>query len=181
MEGRRNAARRRGTFAGLIVTALGCAILFASTASGAPRAVGDPSQQSAVNALEQAQVVVHTYVNPTAVATRVGSRCWGEIRDRYSLVFHGLTVAWAEVDQEGWCGNNTRITWQGGATYPKYHLGAYCWSDDDTSDTWLEYPAWRHAKNTRQIGIPTPVGCIGLRTLHAHLRYAANGYWDRSY
>jgi hypothetical protein len=166
---------------GLAVVALGCGVWFASTASGAPRPVGDPSQQSAVNELEQAQVVLHTYVNPTAVATRVGSRCWGEIRDRYSLVFHGLTIAWAEVDQEGWCGNNTRITWQGGAVYPKYHLGVYCWADTTTNDTWLEYPAWRHAQDTRQIGIPTPLGCIGIRTIHAHLRYAANGYWDHAY
>jgi hypothetical protein len=45
----------------------------------------------------------------------------------------------------------------------------------------LQYPAWRHAKDTRQIGIPTPVGCIGIRTLHAHMRYAANGYWDDLY
>ncbi|HUA05171.1 MAG TPA: hypothetical protein VMB27_14800 [Solirubrobacteraceae bacterium] len=116
-----------------------------------------------------------------AVITRAGSRCWGEIRDRYSLVFHGATIAWAEVDQEGWCGNNTRITWQGGATYPKYHSFPYCWADDNTNDTWLEYPAWRHAQNTRQIGVPTPVGCVGIRTLHAHLRYAADGTWDRLY
>jgi hypothetical protein len=176
MEGQFFAGKSRRMLVGLVVT-IGCGILFPCAAW----AVGTPSQQGAVNALQQAQVVVHTYTKPTAVITRAGSTCWGEIRDRYSLVFHGVTIAWAEVDQEGWCGNNTRITWQGGATYPKFHSFPYCWADDDTSDTWLDYPAWRHAENTRQIGVPTAFGCIGLRTIHAHLRYGANGYWDRLY
>lgn len=181
MEGHSSAARKPRILFGLAVVALACGTWFVTSASGSPRAVGDQSQQADVAALQQAQVHVHTYVNPTGVAARAGSRCWGEIRDRYSLSLHGITLAWAEVDQEGWCGNNKKITWQGGATYPKYHAPPYCWADSDTSDTWLQYPVWRHAKNTKQVGIPTPLGCIGLRTLHAHLRYAANGFWDYQY
>lgn len=177
MEGQFFAGKWRRLFVGLVVVTLGCAIWFPS-ASGA---AGSPNQQQAINDLKQAQVVVHTYMKPTAVIARAGSTCWGEIRDRYSLELHGITLAWSEVDQEGWCGNGSRITWQGGAVYPKYHSFPYCWADDTTNDTWLEYPGWRHAENTRQIGVPTPFGCIGERTLHAHLRYAANGYWDRLY
>ncbi len=168
-------------FARSLVVVLGCSALLAGSASGAPRFAGDQSQQAAVAALQQAQVVVHTFVNTGAVASKAGSRCWGEIRSRYSLKTAGVTLAWAEVDQEGWCGDNHKITWQGGATYPKWHAVPYCWSDSTTSDTWLEYPSWRHAQNTRQVGIPTPLGCIGLRSLHAHLRYAADGSWDYRY
>lgn len=176
MERNGRGARRSHKFVALVV-ALACGILFPSAAW----AVGSPSQQAAVHRLEQAQVHVHTYMKPVAIISRAGSRCWGEIRSRISLVLGGVTLAWAEVDQEGWCGNNTRITWQGGAVYPKYHALPYCWADDTTNDTWLDYPAWRHAQNTRQVGIPTPLGCIGIRTIHAHLRYGANGYWDRLY
>lgn len=176
-----SAARRPRILFGLLLVALACGVWLAGTASGAPRSVGDPSQQQAVAELQQAQVKAHRWVSTTAVIARAGSRCWAEVHSRYSLVFHGLTIAWSEVDQEGWCGDGHRITWQGGATYPKWHALPYCWSDSTTNDTWLSYPAWRHAQNTKQIGIPTPIGCIGLRTLHAHLRYAANGFWDTLY
>jgi hypothetical protein len=64
---------------------------------------------------------------------------------------------------------------------PRTPSSPYCWADSHTSDTWLEYQPWRHARNTKQVGIPTPLGCIGLGTIHAHLRYAANGFWDYQY
>jgi hypothetical protein len=165
----------------VLVVALGCAAGIASSASGAPRFVGDPSQQAAVQRVQQATLHVHMWKSTQGVAARAGSRCWQEIHSRLTLKTAGVTLAWAEVDVHGWCGNGHRITWQGGASYPKWHAGVYCWSDSDTNNSWLQYPAWRHAKHTRQIGIPTPLGCIGLRTLHAHLRYAADGYWDTRY
>ena len=177
-----SAARRPRILFGLGAVVLGCGVGFAGIASGAaPRPVGDPNQQAAVQQLQQATVVAHKYVKPIAITASGKGACYPEVRERYSLKLHGVTLAWSEVDQEGWCGNGKRITWQGGATYPKWHALPYCWSDSTTNDSWLQYPAWRHAQNSKQVGIPTPVGCIGLRSLHAHLRYAANGYWDTSY
>lgn len=167
-----------------LIVVLGCAVaIVASTsASAAPRFVGDPSQQAAIARLQQAQVSVHIWTSKQATAARAGSTCWPEVHDRYSLWTRPghVTLAWAEVDLHGWCGNGHRITWQGGASYPKWP-GIYCIANTDTNNSWLQFPIWRHAKNTRQFGIWTPLGCIGLRTAHAHLRYAANGYWDHLY
>lgn len=161
--------------------ALGCAGGIAAASAGAAAAQPNipASEQAAANRLEQAQIVVHRRVNKHAGAARAG--CWAEIGDRYTLRLGGVTLAWAEVDVAGWCGNGRRITRQFGATYPKFHGLPYCWADVTTNNTWLAYPSWRHAQNTRQVGVPTPFGCLGVRTIHAHVRYAANGYWDLRY
>jgi hypothetical protein len=180
-EGKSLGALKPSMLLGTLIVVLACAAGSAASASGAPRFVGDPSQQAAVARLQQAQVFVHVHASTEAVASRAGSHCWPEVWERYTLKTAGVTIAWAQVDLHGWCGNGHRITWQGGASFPKWKVGVYCWSDSDTNNSWLQFPTWRHAKHTRQIGVPTPLGCIGIRTLHAHLRYAANGYWDYRY
>jgi hypothetical protein len=96
--------------------------------------------------------------------------------------------AYISVVSKGWCGNGSSISYFGGA-YFKQNAGlGFCFANQaiEDSGSWIIFWSWTHMGIWQRIGTDTFLfGCIDGGSFgadgHAHIREAANGYWDLGY
>jgi len=65
--------------------------------------------------------------------------CWGHHTNR-----NGSELGVVEIEENGWCGNGSSITWNGGANFRYYAYTGNCMQDIGTSWSWDVPYSWIH-------------------------------------
>jgi len=116
---------------------------------------------------------------PIAQLAAIKPGCTGSFTDRHTIKFpsthFGVTIAWQEVTEHGFCWNGKRITWWGGHTVRRWSAFAYCWNDTSDGDVWNSYPKWRETFAYGVLGGNSGFGCISLQGDEPHMYYANGG------
>jgi hypothetical protein len=120
---------------------------------------------------------------PTAsVARRRGhvkahsAGCWGSHAHK-----NGSELGVIEIEEAGWCGNGSSITWNGGANFRWYSYVGNCMQDVNTSWSWDVPYSWIHGGIWASEGWGIKGACYIQERRAATERIAANGYWDTNY
>ncbi|WP_157251521.1 hypothetical protein [Patulibacter americanus] len=113
-----------------------------------------------------------------------GSVCWSTVPPvrrgksyRLPRSKKRVWIYYAQVATSGWCSRNGKIVGDGGARDESWAMATYCINrvilkDDRVSDRERVIGVDTH------FGIPTPLGCAGLRTRKARMSIFENGAWS---
>lgn len=113
-------------------------------------------------------------------------KCWGKESDRVEVGILGVTFAWRQIQENGWCSNGPGTesylrygnTQPGGWVATDYVAAAYCWNSVDAGWGHENNNTWIHMINHGVAGGSYPWGCASLQTVDATLRMDASGEYD---
>jgi hypothetical protein len=104
--------------------------------------------------------------------------CWAAGHSTQATVSLGVNFGWRKVEENGWCGNGSSITWNGGASFTSWRGAPYCWNDPANNWSWDVPFSWIHGGNAGTLGGSYIWGCASSPHIQAGLRINARGGFD---